>query len=63
VVTARFIFNASPLMASCQGAVGNRAVAEVALAGVDVQIPPAVYTEVVTRDGARPDALIAARLI
>jgi predicted nucleic acid-binding protein len=49
--------------ASCQFAVGNRAVAEIALAGADVQIPPAVYTEVVTRGGARPDALIAARLI
>jgi predicted nucleic acid-binding protein len=63
VVTSRFVFDASPLVASCQFAVGTRAVAEIALAGADVQIPPAVYTEVVTRGGARPDALIAARLI
>jgi hypothetical protein len=38
-------------------------VAEIALAGADVRIPPAVYTEVVTRGGSRPDARIAARLI
>jgi predicted nucleic acid-binding protein len=43
--------------------VGTHAVAEIALADVDVQIPPAVYTEVVIRGGAWPDALIAARLI
>jgi hypothetical protein len=63
VVTSRFVFDASPLVASCQFAVGTRAVAEIALTGADVQIPPAVYTEVVTRGGTRPDALIAARLI
>ena len=37
--------------------------AEMALADADVRIPPAVYAEVVTRGGARPDALIAAGLI
>ncbi len=63
MVTCRFVFDASPLIASCQFAVGNRAVAEVALAGTAVQIPPAVYTEVVTRGGVRPDALTATRLI
>jgi hypothetical protein len=63
VVISKFIFDASPLVASCQFAVGSRSVAEVALAGADVQIPPAVYTEVVIRGGARPDALTAARLI
>jgi len=63
VVISRFVFDASPLVVSCQFAVGSRAVAEIALAGADVQIPPAVYTEVVIRGGARPDALTAARLI
>jgi predicted nucleic acid-binding protein len=63
LVPSRFVFDASPLVASCQFAVGNRAVAEIALAGADVQIPPAVYTEVITRGGARPDTLTAARLI
>lgn len=62
MVTSRFVFDASPLVASCQFAVGTRAVAEIALAGADVRIPPAVYMEVVTRGGARSDALIAARL-
>ena len=37
--------------------------AEIALAGADVRIPPAVYAEVVTRGGSRPDARIAAGLI
>jgi predicted nucleic acid-binding protein len=63
VVPSRFVFDASPLVAICQYAVGSRSVAEIALAGADVQIPPAVYTEVVIRGGARPDALTAARLI
>ena len=58
-----FVFDASPLVASCQFTVGRRAVAKIALADVDVRIPPAVYTEGVTRGGARPDALIAAGLI
>jgi predicted nucleic acid-binding protein len=58
-----FVFDASPLVASCQFTVGRRAVAEIALADADVRIPPAVYAEVVTRGGARPDALIAAGLI
>lgn len=61
--TSKFVFDASPLVASCQFAVGSRTVAEIALAGADVQIPPAVYTEVVIRGGARPDALTAARRI
>jgi hypothetical protein len=38
-------------------------VAEIALAVADVRIPPAVFTEVVTRGGSRPDALVAAGLI
>jgi predicted nucleic acid-binding protein len=58
-----FVFDSSPLVASCQFAVGGRTVAEIALAGADVRIPPAVYAEVVTRGGARPDARIAAGLI
>ena len=37
--------------------------AEIALADADVRIPPAVYAEVITRGGSRPDALIAAGLI
>jgi predicted nucleic acid-binding protein len=58
-----FVFDSSPLVASCQFTVGSRAVAEIALAGADVRIPPTVYTEVVTRGGSRPDARIAAGLI
>jgi predicted nucleic acid-binding protein len=50
-------------VASCQFAVGRHAVAEIALAGADVRIPPTVYTEVGTRGGSRPDARVAARLI
>jgi hypothetical protein len=38
-------------------------VADIALPGAHVQIPPAVYQEVVTRGGTRPDALKAAGLI
>jgi predicted nucleic acid-binding protein len=38
-------------------------VAEIALAGADVCIPPGVYAEVVTQGGSRPDARIAAGLI
>jgi predicted nucleic acid-binding protein len=37
--------------------------AEIAFAGADVRIPPAVYTEVVMQGGTRPDARIAARLL
>jgi predicted nucleic acid-binding protein len=58
-----FVFDSSPLVASCQFKVGRRAVAEIALADADVRIPPAVYEEVATRGGSRPDALIAAGLI
>jgi predicted nucleic acid-binding protein len=58
-----FIFDASPLIATCQFAVGKRSVADIALSGVTVQIPPAVYEEVITRGGARSDALKAASLI
>ncbi len=58
-----FVFDSSPLVASCQFAVGGVSVAALALAGAQVQIPPAVYTEVVTRGGARPDAVEAARLV
>jgi hypothetical protein len=37
-----FVFDSSPLVASCQFTVGRRAVAEIALADADVRIPPAV---------------------
>jgi predicted nucleic acid-binding protein len=60
---AIFVFDSSPLVASCPFSVGGRAVAEIALADADVRIPPAVYAEVVTRGGSRPDARIAAGLI
>jgi predicted nucleic acid-binding protein len=63
VAPSVFVFDSSPLVASCQYTVGSHAVAEIALAGADVRIPPAVYAEVVTRGGSRPDARIAARLI
>ncbi len=63
IVPSTFVFDSSPLIASCQLAVGRRAVAEIVLAGADVWIPPAVYAEVVTRGGSRPDARIAAGLI
>jgi hypothetical protein len=58
-----FVFDSSPLVASCQFAVGRRAVADIALTGAYVQIPPAVYPEVVTQAGSRPDAMKAAELI
>ena len=58
-----FIFDASPLIAGCQFTVAARSVAAWVLAGLQVTIPPAVYTEVVTRGGTRPDALEAARLV
>jgi predicted nucleic acid-binding protein len=61
--TLTFVFDSSPLVASCQFTVGRRVVAEIALSGALVQIPPAVYQEVVTRGGARADALKAAELI
>ena len=41
-----FVFDSSPLVASCQFAVGGRPVADIALSGAYVQIPPAVYKEV-----------------
>ena len=63
IASSVFVFDSSPLVASCQFAVGSRAVAEIALVGADVRIPPAVYAEVVTRGGSRPDARIAAGLI
>jgi predicted nucleic acid-binding protein len=58
-----FVFDSSPLVASCQFAVGSKAVADLVLPGAHVQIPPAVYEEVVIRGRARPDALKAAELI
>ena len=58
-----FVFDSSPLVASCQFAVGGVSVAALAIAGTQVQIPPAVYDEVIVRGGARPDALEAARLV
>jgi predicted nucleic acid-binding protein len=62
-VAPLFVFDASPLVASCQFAVGGQSVAAHVLTGTPVQIPPAVYTEVVIRGGTRPDALEAARLV
>lgn len=35
-----FVFDASPLIASCQFSVGRRAVADIALSGARVQILP-----------------------
>ena len=58
-----FVFDSSPLVARCRFSVGRRAVADIVLPGAHVQIPPAVYKEVVTQGGARPDALRAAALI
>ena len=58
-----FVFDSSPLVASCQFAVGGVSVAALVIAGTQVWIPPAVYNEVVTRGGTRPDALEAARLV
>lgn len=58
-----FVFDSSPLVASCQFAVGRKAVADIMLPGAHVQVPPAVDEEVVTRARARPDALKAAKLI
>ena len=58
-----FVFDASPLVAGCQFAVGGQSVAAHGLTGTPVQIPPAVYTEVVTRGGTRPEAVEAARLV
>jgi predicted nucleic acid-binding protein len=63
VASSIFVFDASPLIASCQFSIEGRSVASRVLVGVQVQIPPAVYTEVVTRGGTRPDALEAARLV
>jgi hypothetical protein len=61
--TLPFVFDSSPLVARCQFAVARRVVAEIVLPGADVQIPPAVYQEVVIRGGTRTDALKAAELI
>lgn len=63
VASPTFVFDSSPLVANCQFAVGRRPVADIALPGAQVQIPPAVYQEVVTQGGSRPDALTAARLV
>ena len=62
-VSPVFVFDASPLVANCQFAVGGQSVAAHVFAGTPVQISPAVYTEVVTRGGTRPDAVEAARLV
>ena len=63
MTSSTIIFDASPLIASCQFTVSGQSVAAHVLAGAHVQIPPAVYTEVVMRGGMRPDALEAARLV
>jgi predicted nucleic acid-binding protein len=63
VASPIFVFDSSPLVASCQFSVGGVSVAALAIAGAQVRIPPAVYDEVITRGGARPDALEAARLV
>jgi hypothetical protein len=38
-----FVFDSSPLVASCQFAVGRKAAADIVPPGAHVQIPPAVY--------------------
>ena len=60
---ALYVFDASPLVAGCQFEIAGESVASKAFVSLDVQIPSAVYEEVVTRGGNRPDALEAARLI
>ena len=63
VASPIFVFDSSPLVASCQCAVGGMSVAALVIAGAQVWIPPAVYNEVITRGGTRPDALEAVRLV
>jgi predicted nucleic acid-binding protein len=63
VASPMFVFDSSPLVASCQFSVGGVSVAALVIAGAQVWIPPAVYREVITRGGTRPDALEAARLV
>jgi predicted nucleic acid-binding protein len=63
VASPMFVFDSSPLVASCQFSVGSVSVAALVIAGAQVWIPPAVYNEVITRGGTRPDALEAARLV
>jgi predicted nucleic acid-binding protein len=63
VASPVFVFDSSPLVAGCQFSIDSISVAALAIAGVRVQIPPAVYDEVITRGGVRPDALEAARLV
>jgi hypothetical protein len=58
-----FVFDSSPLIAGCTFGVGGSSVAELVLAGSQVWIPPAVYSEVIHRGGSRPDALEAQRLV
>lgn len=58
-----FVFDASPLITGCQFVLAGRSVAARVLLSTQAVIPPAVYTEVVTRGGTRPDALEAARLV
>lgn len=63
VASPMCVFDSSPLVASCQFSVGGVSVAALVIAGAEVWIPPAVYHEVITRGGTRPDALEAARLV
>jgi predicted nucleic acid-binding protein len=63
VESALYVFDASPLVAGCQFHVAGESVASKAIASVEAQIPSAVYEEVVTRGGTRPDAVEAARLV
>ncbi len=63
VESALYVFDASPLVAGCQFHVAGESVASKAITGIEARMPPAVYEEVVTRGGARPDALEAARLV
>jgi predicted nucleic acid-binding protein len=63
VASPIFVFDSIPLVASCQFSIDSMSVAALAIAGARVQIPPAVYDEVITRGGVRPDALEAARLV
>jgi hypothetical protein len=54
-----FVFDASPLIASCQFAMGQRSVADIALSGATVQIPLTKPTLAwVHRRGARRSGVI-----
>jgi hypothetical protein len=58
-----FVFDASPIIAGCSFRLGADSIAELVLVKCQIVVSPAVYDEVVTRGGARPDALEAGRLV